>query len=101
MMNNSNLSASTHLNYNEGPVPNYTPENLSPPYTAGYLETERDYGGKEMSGEGSYGLFLDMEGDEARDRKIWHRFSAEAETLLFATASRLALGPIQPPIQWI
>jgi hypothetical protein len=53
MKQNSNLSASTHLNYNEGPVPNYTPENLRSPYAA-----ERDYGGKQRSGEGSCGLFL-------------------------------------------
>jgi hypothetical protein len=29
------------------------------------------------------------------------RFPAEAEIFLFTIASRTALGPIQPPIQWV
>jgi hypothetical protein len=35
------------------------------------------------------------------DRGSRVRFSAELGIFLFITASRTALGPIQPPIQWV
>jgi hypothetical protein len=35
------------------------------------------------------------------DRVIWVRFLEGTGNFLFATASRPALGPTQPPIQWV
>jgi hypothetical protein len=51
-----------------------------------------------MSRDSSVGIATDQGLD---DRMIGVRFPEELEIFVFATASTPAVGPIQPPIQWV
>jgi hypothetical protein len=51
-----------------------------------------------LSRDSSVGTAL---GNGLDDRGSWVRFPAGLRIFLFTTASRTALGPTQPPIQWV